>query len=80
MRRAASDSPSPRALTSESTSSMNTIAGALARATAKSSLTSFSLSPIHLETRSDDETEKKVESASVATALARYDFPVPGGP
>jgi len=24
--------------------------------------------------------EKKVELASVATALARYDFPVPGGP
>ena len=23
---------------------------------------------------------KKVESASVATALAKYDFPVPGGP
>ena len=23
--------------------------------------------------------EKKVESASVATALAKYDFPVPGG-
>ena len=23
---------------------------------------------------------KNVESASVATALARYDFPVPGGP
>jgi hypothetical protein len=23
---------------------------------------------------------KKVESASVATAFARYDFPVPGGP
>lgn len=23
---------------------------------------------------------KKVDSASVATALARYDFPVPGGP
>ena len=39
-----------------------------------------SLSPIHLLTKSDDETEKKVESASVATAFARYDFPVPGGP
>jgi len=31
--------------------------------------------------RSEEETEKKVELlASVATALARYDFPVPGGP
>src|SRR4051812_17459788 len=33
----------------------------------------------HLDTRSDDDTEKKVASASVATALARYDLPVPGG-
>lgn len=41
----------------------------------------FSLSPNHLETRSEEEMEKKVELlASVATALARYDFPVPGGP
>ena len=31
-------------------------------------------------TRSDEETLKKVESASVATAFARYDLPVPGGP
>lgn len=31
--------------------------------------------------RSDDEIEKNVElSASVATALAMYDLPVPGGP
>lgn len=31
--------------------------------------------------RSEEETEKNVELlASVATALARYDFPVPGGP
>lgn len=31
--------------------------------------------------RSEDETEKNVElSASVATAFAIYDFPVPGGP
>lgn len=44
-------------------------------------VTHFSLSPSHLETRSDEEMEKKVELfASVATALARYDFPVPGGP
>ena len=39
----------------------------------------FSLSPCHFETKSDEDTEKKVDSASVATALARYDFPVPGG-
>lgn len=31
--------------------------------------------------RSEDEIEKKVEvPASVATAFAMYDFPVPGGP
>lgn len=43
--------------------------------------THFSLSPSHLDMRSEEETEKKVELlASVATALARYDFPVPGGP
>lgn len=28
----------------------------------------------------DDGYLKKVESASVATAFAKYDFPVPGGP
>jgi len=40
----------------------------------------FSLSPSHFDTRSDDDTEKKVElPASVATAFAKYDFPVPGG-
>merc|ERR1719357_330712 len=44
-------------------------------------LTNFSLSPNHLDTRSLLDTEKKVELfASVATALARYDLPVPGGP
>ena len=43
--------------------------------------THFSLSPSHLDMRSEEETEKKVELlASVATALAKYDFPVPGGP
>lgn len=35
-------------------------------------ITYFSLSPSHLDTRSDDEMEKNVELlASVATALAR---------
>lgn len=38
-------------------------------------------SPSHLDMRSEDETEKNVELlASVATAFAMYDFPVPGGP
>ena len=38
-----------------------------------------SLSPCHLETRLDDDTDMNVASASEATAVARYDFPVPGG-
>ena len=59
---------------------MNTIDGALSRAIVKSWFTSFSDSPSHLLTRSELEIEKKVEAASVATALARYDLPVPGGP
>lgn len=47
----------------------------------RSARTYFSLSPSHLDTRSEEEMEKKVELlASVATALAKYDFPVPGGP
>jgi len=41
---------------------------------------SFSDSPIHFETRSDELTEKKVPSPSVAHAFAKYDLPVPGGP
>lgn len=51
------------------------------RAQLQTAETYFSLSPSHLDMRSEEETEKKVELlASVATALARYDFPVPGGP
>lgn len=41
--------------------------------------TYFSLSPSHFDTKSEDDTAKNVEFASVATALARYDLPVPGG-
>ena len=33
----------------------------------------------HFETRSELDTEKKVAFASVATALAKKDLPVPGG-
>jgi hypothetical protein len=47
---------------------MKMIAGDFSLASANRLLTSFSLSPSHLDTRSDEETEKKVESASVATA------------
>lgn len=39
--------------------------------------------PLHRPTHEyvpDDETEKNLQSASVATALARNDLPVPGGP
>ena len=52
-------------------SSMKTMEGAFSLAREKSWLTSFSDSPSHLETRSEEDTLKKVDSASVATALAR---------
>jgi len=42
--------------------------------------TYLSLSPIHFDTKSLLLTLKNVLFASVATALARYDLPVPGGP
>jgi hypothetical protein len=41
---------------------------------------SLSLSPTNFETKSEQDTEKKVPSASVAHALARKVLPVPGGP
>ena len=50
------------------TSSMNTMEGECSLAREKSWDTSFSLSPIHLDTRSEEDTVKKVDSASVATA------------
>merc|ERR1712164_196434 len=78
--RADSLSPSPRALHKESISSMKMIDGFFSRAKSNRFLISFSLSPCHLDTKSDEEMLKKVEFASVATALAKYDFPVPGGP
>jgi hypothetical protein len=52
-------------------SSMKMMEGARSRAMLNSWLTSFSLSPIHLDTKSLLLTAKKVLSASVATALAR---------
>ena len=39
----------------------------------------FSESPIYFDMISAEETLKKVAWASVAQALARYVFPVPGG-
>ena len=40
---------------------------------------SLSDSPTNLEIKSDDETEKKVPSHSVAQAYAKKVLPVPGG-
>lgn len=56
------------------------IDGFFSRAKLKRDLMSFSLSPTYLLIRSEEETEKKVPSASVAHALAKNVFPVPGGP
>mmetsp|Transcript_15667 Transcript_15667/g.51284 ORF Transcript_15667/g.51284 Transcript_15667/m.51284 type:complete len:270 (-) Transcript_15667:160-969(-) len=80
MRRVASDSPSllePHIL---SISSMKIMARSTSLARVKSCFTSRSDSPCHLDTRSEEDTAKNWASASVATALARNDFPVPGGP
>lgn len=77
---ALSDSLSDLEEQSESTSSIKIILGLWALANSNRFLTNFSDSPNHFDTKSDDDTEKKVELlASVATALARYDLPVPGG-
>lgn len=78
MRRALSFSPSPRVPHNESTSSMKIIAGLFLRANSNSVLTSRSDSPWNFDTRSDELTERKHDApASVATALARKDLPVP---
>mmetsp|Transcript_20418 Transcript_20418/g.50048 ORF Transcript_20418/g.50048 Transcript_20418/m.50048 type:complete len:283 (-) Transcript_20418:280-1128(-) len=81
-RRAESDSPSCRLPHKESTSSIKIMARLPgdSRAISNRFLTSFSDSPCHLEIKSALLTEKNVESASVATALAKKDLPVPGGP
>lgn len=41
---------------------------------------SFADSPTHFETKSEEDTEKKVALHSVAHALAKNVLPVPGGP
>jgi hypothetical protein len=92
-RREASLSPSPLVPQMASTSSMNIIDGLFCLAIVNSCFTSLSsqynvllsggyrsLSPIHFEIKSLELTEKNVEFASVATAFAKYDLPVPGGP
>jgi hypothetical protein len=50
---------------------MNTMLGFFSRAKSNRFLTRRSLSPCHLDTRSEEETAKKTASASVATAFAR---------
>lgn len=76
------DSASPSVLLpqSESTSSIKIRAGFFSLAISNKFLTSFSDSPYHLLTKSEDEIEKKVLSHSLAQAFARKDLPVPGGP
>lgn len=70
--RADSDSCSDLEEQSESTSSMKMMEGLCSRAMENRVLTCCSDSPSHLETRSAEETLKKVELlASVATAFAR---------
>jgi hypothetical protein len=54
--------------------------GAYSFASKNNALISFSPSPIHLDTKVDAETLKKVLLHSVAIALANIVFPVPGGP
>ena len=73
MRRAESDSPSVRDPQRESTSSIKIMARPPgdSRASSNRFRTRRSDSPCHLDTRSAELTAKKVESASVATALAR---------
>jgi hypothetical protein len=64
----------------ESISSMKMTAGCAASATAKSALTSFSLSPIHLLVRLLALTLKNVARMLHAMALPMSVLPVPGGP
>ena len=69
-----------RADRTESISSMKMTAGCRAAATAKSALTIFSPSPIHLEVRDPALMLKKVALMLLAMALPIRVLPVPGGP
>ena len=64
----------------ESISSINMIEGFFSRAIVNNYLMSLSDSPTYLEIRSDELTEMKVPSHSVAHAFAKNVLPVPGGP
>ena len=59
---------------------MKMIDGFFSLALLNKALMSFSLSPTYLLMRSEEDTEKKVPSASVAQALAKKVLPVQGGP
>jgi hypothetical protein len=72
-------SPSLLLPQSESTSSIKITEGFFSLAISKRFFTSLSDSPIHLDTKSDELTDKNVPSASVAHAFAKKLFPVPGG-
>ena len=61
-------------------SSMKMIVGATARARANSRAICCSLSPYHLDRRSDDLIAMKFASDSRAAAFASKVLPVPGGP
>ena len=56
---------------------MNMIARSTLRACPNNSLINFSLSPNQDERRSELDNEKNVQFASVETACAMVDFPVP---
>ena len=72
--------PSLLAPNIESHSSIKIIDGFYSLARLNNALIIFSVSPTYLLTKVAAEISKKVASASVAHALARNVFPVPGGP
>ena len=61
-------------------SPMKTMAGAFFRATANKSRMRAAATPSNISTNSEPLAEKKATSEEPAMALARYVFPVPGGP
>lgn len=73
-------SPDPLAGAMESSSSKNTMHGAIWRAFLNIWRTALSDSPNHLLTISGPFTEMKFDPDSLARALAMSVFPVPGGP
>ena len=77
IRRTQSCSPSFRAESNESTSSMKTMEGCNSLATAKSARTNFSPSPTYLDMSEEAEMLKKVAVLSLATALANIVLPLP---